>query len=71
MPGIPSISGQTSQNASSGARGGAFDAQSGYTFGGINNAGPGGSATSLSTYASMGVVAAVVVGLFYLLVLKR
>jgi hypothetical protein len=62
---IPNISGSTSQNVSSTATGGQFDAQGKFSFGGINN----GSATQ--SYVAMGILGAVVLVVLVLALRRR
>lgn len=54
---------------SSGATGGSLDTQGRFSFGGITTTGVGGktSTNDISSYVAMGIVAAVALGLGYLL----
>lgn len=72
MSGIPNISGSTTQNVSSGAKGGALDTQGRFTFGGITTTGYGGSTSTngVQSYVAMAIIAVVVVAAAMLL-LKR
>lgn len=62
------INATNTQNPNSTANGGALDTQGRYTFGGITTTGVGGktSTNDITSYVTMGVIAAVVVGLAFI-----
>lgn len=63
------VNAPNTQNPIATANGGALDTQGRYTFGGITTTGVGGttSTNTINSYVAMAVIAAVVVGLAFLL----